>query len=125
MTAAKGMLKAALSAQQNHLGRAEHDFYPTPAEVTRALVPEIADFPATISDPACGDGAIALELGAADSRSSAPTLCSEATARAESISLPSQCGAPTPSSPIRRSAGWRPDLSSTPWRSRCHTSRCC
>jgi hypothetical protein len=62
MTAAKGMLKAALSAQQNHLGRAEHDFYPTPAEVTRALVPEIADFPATIWDPACGDGAIVLEL---------------------------------------------------------------
>ena len=56
------MLKAALSAQQNHLGRAEHDFYPTSAEVTRALVPEIADFPATILDPACGDGAIALEL---------------------------------------------------------------
>jgi hypothetical protein len=64
MTAAKGMLKAALSAQQNHLGRAEHDFYPTPAEVTRALVPEIADFPVTIWDPACGDGAIALDARA-------------------------------------------------------------
>ena len=59
---AQGMLKAALGAQQNKLGRAEHDYYPTPVEVTRALLPEISDFPSPIWEPACGDGAIAREL---------------------------------------------------------------
>jgi hypothetical protein len=62
MTAAKGMLTAAISAQQNQLGRAEHDYYPTPVDVTRALLPEISDFPSPIWEPACGDGAIAREL---------------------------------------------------------------
>lgn len=53
-----GMVKAASSGE----GRAENDFYPTPAAVTRVLLPEIADFPHYIWEPACGDGAISKEL---------------------------------------------------------------
>lgn len=58
------MLKAALVGQ-TETGRADDDFYPTPPEATRALLPEIADFPKHIWEPACGDGAIAKELIAA------------------------------------------------------------
>jgi len=54
------MLKAAISAE----GREENDFYPTPPEATQALLPHIADFPSTIWEPACGNGAIARELEA-------------------------------------------------------------
>lgn len=60
MSQVKGMLKAAISAD----GRAENDFYPTPPEATQALLPAIADFPGTVWEPACGDGAIARELEA-------------------------------------------------------------
>lgn len=57
MSNVHGMLKAALAGQDGR-GRADNDFYPTPPEATRALLPEIADFPGTIWEPACGDGAI-------------------------------------------------------------------
>ncbi len=60
-----GMLKAAVSALQKPDNRSPHDFYPTPPEAVRALLPEIADFPRTIWEPACGDGAICRELSAA------------------------------------------------------------
>lgn len=58
MTQAFGMLKAANNGGE----RVEHDFYPTPDEATHALLPFIADFPETIWEPACGDGAIARIL---------------------------------------------------------------
>jgi hypothetical protein len=61
MTNAYGMLKAAVAGQDGR-GREANDFYPTPPEATRALLPEIADFPRRIWEPACGDGAIAKEL---------------------------------------------------------------
>lgn len=38
--------------------RAKDDFYPTPPDATRALLPLIADFPSRLWEPACGDGAI-------------------------------------------------------------------
>ncbi len=60
-----GMLKAAVSALQKPDNRSPHDFYPTPPEAVRALLPEIADFPKTIWEPACGDGAIVRELARA------------------------------------------------------------
>jgi len=44
--------------------RRENDFYPTPREATIALLPLIADWPKTIWEPACGDGAMARVLRA-------------------------------------------------------------
>lgn len=41
--------------------RAEHDFYPTPPEATRALL-SVETFNGSIWEPACGDGAIARVL---------------------------------------------------------------
>ncbi len=43
------------------LGRAKHDFYPTPPEATRALL-SVEQFSGSIWECACGDGAIATEL---------------------------------------------------------------
>jgi hypothetical protein len=42
--------------------RAVDDFYPTPPDCVRALIPHIDDFPGTIWEPACGDGAISKVL---------------------------------------------------------------
>lgn len=42
--------------------RVKDDFYPTPPECVTALLPYIADFPQSIWEPACGDGAIATVL---------------------------------------------------------------
>ncbi len=53
-----GVLHAALSAK----GRDPHDFYPTPPEAVRALLPHISDFPHLVWEPACGDGALVHEL---------------------------------------------------------------
>jgi hypothetical protein len=44
--------------------RAEHDFYPTPPEATRALL-SVESFDGPVWEPACGDGAIARVLTAA------------------------------------------------------------
>jgi hypothetical protein len=60
MTQAHGMLKAALVGASR--GRAPKDFYATPPKAVEALLPDIADFPRTIWEPACGDGAMAREL---------------------------------------------------------------
>ncbi len=57
-----GILKAAVSSQQQLKGRAPHDFYPTPPEAVRALLPHIKDFPGLIWEPAVGSGSIAGEL---------------------------------------------------------------
>lgn len=61
MTQVHGMLKAALAGQDGR-GRSENDFYPTPWEATAALIPEIADFPQSVWEPACGNWAMAAEL---------------------------------------------------------------
>ncbi len=45
-----------------HGKRRKDDFYPTPPEATRALLPLIAHWPKHVWEPACGDGAIAREL---------------------------------------------------------------
>lgn len=42
--------------------RRENDFYPTPPEATRALLPLIAEWPKQVWEPACGDGAMARVL---------------------------------------------------------------
>jgi hypothetical protein len=42
-------------------GRPIDDFYPTPSEVTKALL-SVERFPAVILEPACGDGAISRVL---------------------------------------------------------------
>lgn len=57
------MLKAAVAGQDGR-GRSDNDFYPTPPEATQALLPEIADFPVVVWEPACGDFAIGRELEA-------------------------------------------------------------
>jgi hypothetical protein len=77
-----GVLKAANSAE----GRSEHDFYPTPPEVTFALVPKLIGWPRTIWEPACGDGGIAKPLERAGFRVSVPTWSIEAMGPAESTS---------------------------------------
>src|SRR5262249_6008852 len=41
------------------------DFYPTPPEATRALLPLIASWPKEILEPCCGAGAISKVLAAA------------------------------------------------------------
>src|SRR5262249_28924669 len=41
------------------------DFYATPPEATRALLPLIANWPKEILEPCCGDGAISKVLAAA------------------------------------------------------------
>lgn len=43
-------------------GRPEHDFYPTPAPMTKALL-EVEKFDGQIWEPACGDGAMSRVLG--------------------------------------------------------------
>lgn len=43
------------------IDRDPHDFYPTPPEVTRALL-TVEDFDGEISEPACGDGAVSNVL---------------------------------------------------------------
>jgi len=45
-------------------GRQERDFYPSPPEITRAII-AAETFPGPIFEPACGDGAIAKEFEAA------------------------------------------------------------
>lgn len=45
-----------------HGKREKDDFYPTPPEATRALLPLITDWPKVVWEPACGDGAIARVL---------------------------------------------------------------
>ena len=47
--------------------RIPHEFYPTPPEATRALL-SVERFDGDIWEPACGHGAIAMELGAAGYR---------------------------------------------------------
>ena len=42
--------------------REDNDFYPTPPDMTRALL-NVETFPRVIHEPACGDGAMAHELG--------------------------------------------------------------
>lgn len=42
--------------------RRPQDFYPTPWDVTEAILPRIADFPQEIWEPACGDGAMSKVL---------------------------------------------------------------
>jgi len=44
--------------------RIPHEFYPTPPEAVRALL-SVEDFDGPIWEPACGEGAIAIELAAA------------------------------------------------------------
>lgn len=45
----------------NDGGRPENDFYPTPPEVTRALL-KVEAFPSEIWEPACGNGAMSKVL---------------------------------------------------------------
>lgn len=45
----------------NRTNRAAFEFYPTPPEATRALL-SVESFDGDIWEPACGDGAISLEL---------------------------------------------------------------
>lgn len=49
------------------VSRADHDFYPTPPEAVRALL-SVERFDGAIWEPACGNGAISLELEAAGHR---------------------------------------------------------
>jgi hypothetical protein len=43
-------------------GRRENDFYATPPEATRALLPVIRHWPQAVWEPACGDGAMSRVL---------------------------------------------------------------
>lgn len=45
-----------------HGKRRKDDFYPTPPEATRALLPLIAHWPLHVWEPCCGDGAISRVL---------------------------------------------------------------
>lgn len=45
--------------------RRELDFYPTPPEATHALLPLIHDWPRSVWEPCCGDGAVSKVLEAA------------------------------------------------------------
>jgi len=54
-------LRRSSSAPSRRFRRAEHDFYPTPPEATRALL-SVETFNGSIWEPACGDGAIASIL---------------------------------------------------------------
>lgn len=47
-----GMLRAANNGGE----RRENDFYPSPHEPARALIPKLAGWPKIIWEPACGDG---------------------------------------------------------------------
>lgn len=60
--------------------RAEHDFYPTPPEATRALL-SVESFDGSIWDPACGDGAIARVL----QREGHQVVCTDLIARGYGI----------------------------------------
>ncbi|MBB4017625.1 hypothetical protein GGR16_002659 [Chelatococcus caeni] len=53
---------AVLNAMLSGGERRSDDFYPTPPEATRALLPWIEDFPRGVWEPACGDGALAEVL---------------------------------------------------------------
>lgn len=53
-----GMLRAANNGGE----RRTDDFYPSPSEPTRALVPKLRNWPRTVWEPACGDGGIGLPL---------------------------------------------------------------
>lgn len=53
-----------LQAANNGGDRRQDDFYPTPAECTRALIPTLINWPETIWEPSCGDGGIAKILSA-------------------------------------------------------------
>jgi hypothetical protein len=60
-------LGAAMAGGNPTLGREDRDFYPTPAECTRALL-AVESFVGSIWEPACGDDAITRELRAAGYR---------------------------------------------------------
>jgi len=51
-----------LQAANNSGERRPDDFYPTPPECTRALVPALSGWPRTVWEPSCGDGGIARPL---------------------------------------------------------------
>ena len=55
---------AVLKAMTSGGKRRESDFYPTPPEATRALLPLIAHWPRRVWEPCCGDGAISRVLEA-------------------------------------------------------------
>jgi len=55
---------AIVGAQKNHVRKAA-DFYPTPPDVTTALLDFLQIDPCYIWEPACGDGAMAKVLSAA------------------------------------------------------------
>jgi hypothetical protein len=72
---ARGLFRATGNVASDVVPREAHDFYPTPPEVTRALlavesaqIRQVADdqksfgFPATVWEPAAGDGAMVREL---------------------------------------------------------------
>jgi hypothetical protein len=53
------------NARRPFVGRIPNEFYPTPPEAVRALL-SVESFDGSIWEPACGDGAIAKVLTAAD-----------------------------------------------------------
>src|SRR5690348_3428903 len=53
---------AVLKAMTSGGVRRELDFYPTPPEATRALLPLIKHWPREVWEPCCGDGAISKIL---------------------------------------------------------------
>lgn len=55
-------MTAVLHAQISGGERRALDFYPTPPLATKAILPHIAQFPGTIWECACGDGAMAKIL---------------------------------------------------------------
>lgn len=56
---------AVLDALHSGGTRRELDYYPTPPEATQALLPHIADWPRSVWEPCCGDGAMSKVLEAA------------------------------------------------------------
>lgn len=64
---AKGLFRATGKVSTDTAPREEHDFYPTPPEVTRALLAAEGDRLGELGavwEPACGDGAMAREIEA-------------------------------------------------------------
>jgi hypothetical protein len=67
-------LGTAMAGGNPILGREDRDFYPTPAEVTRALL-AVESFAGAIWEPACGDDAIVREFEACGHRVVATDIC--------------------------------------------------